>query len=388
MSSEEKITMCRLCGTPLPEVPALHLHNVPRRVQYFPSADQLQDDSGAELEVYQCVGCGLVQLNSMPVIYSEHGQTSTSAYSQGMMAYRRQQMAAFIDSYNLKGKKVVDVGCGDGFLLEILSELDIDAVGIDAAEEAIEKARNRGLNAHVGYFNRDAKVEGYPFDAFVSTDVLEHVPDLTNFLQGIAANLREGAIGLIETHNVDNLIEKHRFYDFVLDHLSYFTVDTFRLSLELSGFEVMQMEVNREGENLTAWVKKRPTNQLRGLSTHMAELGHAFNAFVQGFAAQGRRVAIWGASFQMLTLASLVDMQDIAYVVDSAPYKQGKYTTVSHLPIVSPDTLKTDPVDAILVIAARYNAEIIEQIQTKEQFQGTVASLNGVNIEIVKEAAF
>lgn len=379
----ETITQCRLCGTQLPDAPALRLENIPQKVQFFPQTDEeLAADSGATLEVYECTGCGLVQLNSMPVVYAEYGETSTSSYSQQMMDYRTQQIADFIAQYDLQGKKIVDVGCGDGFMLGIMSGFDIDAVGIDAAEEAIDIARSRGYTAHVGLFDRDSKVEGFPFDAFVSFDVLEHVPNLTHFLQGISANLVDGAIGLIETHNVDNLLERHRFYDFVLDHLSYFTTDTFRLSLELSGFDVLHMEVNRNGENLTAIVRKRPRKDIPGLVTYIDQLKDALTGFVA--AHQGKRIAIWGASFQSLTLFAMLKLEGIAYVIDSAPYKQNKYTPVSHLPIVSPEHLQTDPVDVILVVAARYNDEIIRQIQQKERFTGTVASLNGVTIEVVQ----
>lgn len=381
-----KIIECRLCGTSLPEHPALRLDRVPQKVQFFPQTDEeLRADTPASLEVYECVGCGLVQLSSPPVVYATYGETSTSSYSPQMMAYRKQQMADFIAQYHLEGKKLVDVGCGDGFMLGILDEFEVDAVGIDAASEAIEIARSRGYTAHVGYFNKESKVEGYPFDAFVSFDVLEHVPDLKSFLQGISANLTDGAVGLIETHNVDNLLERHRFYDFVLDHLSYFTVDTFRLSLELSGFDVLHMEINRNGENLTAIVRKRSKKDIPGLAAHVDELKTTLDDFISRYTSQGKSLAIWGASFQALTLFAMLDTSGVQFVIDSAPYKQGKFAPVSHLRIVSPDVLKAEPVDVILVVAARYNDEIIRQILTKEQFNGTLASLNGVTIQVVQE---
>ena len=378
------ITRCRLCGTELPDQPAITLNNVPQQVQYFPATpEELAADKGATLTVFECTGCGLVQLNTPPVVYAAHGITSTSAYSDVMMNYRRQQMQAFVEEHNLKGANIVDVGCGDGFLLGILSELDINAVGIDAAEEAIESARNKGLNAHVGYFGKDSVVTGAPFDAFISTDVLEHIPDLKDFLQGIAANLVDGGIGLIETHNVNNLLAKHRFYDFVLDHLSYFTDDTFRLSLELSGFDVLHVEVNRNDENLTAIVRKRPTNRLQSLNEHTSQLQSSLRNFLNDHHANSQRVAVWGASFQTLTIFATLDLEHIEYVIDSAPYKQHKYTPASHLPIVPPAHLKDDPVDVILVIAARYKDEILAQIRDKEAFTGQVAVLEGVNIEVV-----
>jgi SAM-dependent methyltransferase len=379
-----KIKDCRLCATPLPESPAIHLENVPRRIQFFPNEQQLDEDTGAELEVFQCPGCGLVQLNSEPVVYVESA-LSTTGFSQKMIDYRSTQMADFVARYNLQDKRLVDIGCGDGFLVEILQKQGVETVGVDPSVHSVEAARAKGLTAYTGYVGRDFDIPGGPFDAFVSTDVLEHVPDLKDFLQGISRNLKPGAVGLLETHNMVPLLAGNRVYDFVLDHLTYFTVDTLRLSLECSGFEVLHIESNRDDENLTAIVRKRPTDTLAELAAHTRDLQTDAGAFLAEQKAAGKRVAIWGASFQAITLSTLLPLDDVAYVIDSAPYKQGLYTPVSHLPIVSPAHLETDPVDVIVIMTVRYQDEIVKQIETQEQFHGTLAYLDGTRISVLKE---
>ncbi|GAB4517644.1 MAG: class I SAM-dependent methyltransferase [Anaerolineae bacterium] len=377
----EIITTCRLCGTPLPEAPALHLENIPPRIQYFPTAEQLATDESATLDVFQCTGCGLIQLNSAPVVYADEA-TSTTAYYQNMMDIRQQQAHHLIHTYDLQGATVLDVGCGDGHLLEIITAEGALAVGVDASERALALARAKGLNVHYGYITRTHQIDGAPFDAFMSTDVIEHVPDVKDFLQGVNANLKPGAVGLIETPSFEKALEDHRFYEFILDHLSYFTVETFRLALEMTGFEVLNIERNREGENLTAIVRKRPADDLNALLAYTDRLKAAFNDFMQMM--QGQRVAIWGASLQALTLSSMLDLSTTAYVIDSAPYKQGRYTPVSHLPIVSPETLHTDPVYAVLIIAPRYRDEIIRQIEGDAQYNGAIAVLDGDKITIIR----
>lgn len=375
-------TDCMLCGTPLPGVPVIHLQNVPARIQNFLTQDQLDKDSGTELKAFQCFGCGHVQLASQPVVYTQ-GVTSTTAYSQAMLNYRQGQLRDFIAQHHLAGKTLLDVGCGDGHLLKALKEEGVQAVGVDASEKALEIARQHGHKVYFGYITRHHQIQDGPFDGFVCYDVIEHVPDLKDFLQGICANLKPGAVGLLETPSFEKVLETQRFYDFMQDHLSYFTVQTLRLAMELSGFNVLHIERNRDAENLTVIVQKRDTPAFELLASQSDTLKHTLTAFFNDMHAQGKRIAIWGASLQTLTLSSIMPLDQIAYIIDSATYKQGMYTPVSHLPIVSPAHLKAEPVDVIIVNAPRYQDEIIRQILTVEQFGGIVTVLNGTEIKIV-----
>lgn len=379
---EARTTVCRLCETPLPEAPVLHLPCVPARIQTFPDKNDLAADKGTDLRAYQCTGCGHVQLASQPVIYSQ-GVTSTTKYSSDMLAYRRAQMRDFVRARGLRGKTVLEVGCGDGHLLGILQAEGARAVGVDASEKALELARQHGYTAHLCYVQRGRGIPGGPFDAFVCNDVIEHVPDIKDFLQGVAGNLVAEGVGLVETPSLEKVLETKRFYDFMQDHLAYFTLDTFRRAFELSGFDVLTIERNRDAENLTAIVRKRAETDFAPLRAHQKELVATVSAFVRAHRAAGRRVAIWGASIQTLTLGALEALEGIEYVIDSAPYKQGELTQVSHLPIVAPETLRTRPVDVIIINAPRYADEILRQIREKERFRGIIASLVSGDVQVL-----
>ena len=95
-------------------------------------------------------------------------------------------------------------------------------------------------------------------------------------------------------------------------------------------------------------------------------------------------MAIWGAGHQALAVISLISLSDkIRYVVDSAPFKQGKYTPATHLPIVSPDRLHSDPVDAVIVMAASYSDEVARIIRQKFDRNINIAILRDFGLEIV-----
>ena len=80
----------------------------------------------------------------------------------------------------------------------------------------------------------------------------------------------------------------------------------------------------------------------------------------------------------------MVRTNGVEYVVDSASYKQGRFTPVSHLPIVGPERLRSQPVDVVIVVAPRYNDEIVAQLKDELQFKGTIALLRGSDIEVVQ----
>ncbi|MDE1714471.1 hypothetical protein PWG14_18360 (plasmid) [Chromobacterium amazonense] len=89
-------------------------------------------------------------------------------------------------------------------------------------------------------------------------------------------------------------------------------------------------------------------------------------------------MAIWGAGHQALALISLMGIAGrIRYVLDSAPFKQGRYTPATHLPIVAPARLDDGEVDAVIVLAASYSAEVVRQIRARHGERFSIAVLDG-----------
>ena len=374
---------CRLCKAALDCGAALELRRVPRGAQYFPKSDERASDYSVNLDIYQCPYCGLIQLSGEPVIYGE-GETSATAFSPAMSEHRTRQMREFVGHFGLAGKKVIDVGCGDGHVVKILSDAGADAAGIEPSKKAKAIGESQGLRIIEGYVTREHEVEGSPYDAFVSIHSLEHAPDPNDFLQGVRAALAPRAVGMVEVPSVEQAIERSRFYDFLADHLSYFSAETLRFALEKNGFDVLRVERNWGGEHIVAYARRREREDFAELRRHAEELPAEFERFVSSCAAESRRVALWGASHHAITLLAMVRTKGVEYVVDSASYKQGRFTPVSHLPIVGPERLRSQPVDVVIVVAPRYNDEIVAQLKDELQFKGTIALLRGSDIEVVQ----
>lgn len=193
---------------------------------------------------------------------------------------------------------------------------------------------------------------------------LEHLPDPNVTMVGICNNLKDDAVGIVEVPNFDMILRKNLFSEFISDHLFYFTKETFISTLNRNGFEIIECDEVWHEYSISAVVKKRKMTDLSAFSQHQKALTIQLHEYIDQF--PDKRVAIWGAGHQALAVMSLTQLEGrIKYVIDSAPFKQGKYTPATHIPIVSPATLYTDPVDTVIVMAASYSDEVVKIIHSK-----------------------
>ncbi|MEF9988232.1 MAG: methyltransferase, partial [Christensenella sp.] len=121
---------CILCGEELYDEPLLKLDNVPASAQDIPTKEELCTETGISLSLCQCKGCGLVQLDAEPVSYYKD-VIRAGGFTQTMIRLREEQYASLISKYNLKGKKIVEVGAGRGEFLAPLAKFDVRAYGIE-----------------------------------------------------------------------------------------------------------------------------------------------------------------------------------------------------------------------------------------------------------------
>lgn len=373
---------CRVCGGTLPDACLLRFANMPAAAQFLPDAAGLDQDRGVDLEIYQCPGCGLVQSGNEPVPYYRE-VVRAAAFSDEMKAFRRRQFAEFAGKYGLAGKRVIEIGCGRGEYLALLREAGMAAEGLEYAEPAVRHCLELGLPAQRGYVDRpDTALAGTPFDAFVVLNFLEHWPDPNAGLRGIANNLAEAGLGLVEVPNFDMILDKSLFTEFISDHLFYFTRETLETTLRLNGFEVLECNAVWYGYILSAVVRKRSACDVSAFDGRHRQLKLEVDAFLRRHGQGG--VAIWGAGHQALATIALLDLAEgVRYVVDSAPFKQNRYTAASHIAIVAPERLQADPVEAVIVMAASYSDEVARIVRERFPLVEHVAILRDYGLELV-----
>lgn len=352
------IMKCRVCKSNCFDSPLLRYTNMPSSAQGFPDLKSLKNDNGSDLNLFQCSSCGLVQLSEKPVSYYKE-VIRASSFSDEMKKFRGEQFVSWVDKYNLKGKSILEVGCGRGEYLSIFKQTEVSlAHGIEYSKESVSSCINSELSVTKGFFGDENFVlPKQKYDGFICLNFMEHWPNPNKVLAHLKKNLSEDAIGIIEVPNFDMILKQGLYSEFISDHLFYFTKDTLTFMLNYNGFEVIECSVIWHDYILSAVVRKRKRIDLSLLKSRKLNVETELNSFIDKF--EKKEVAIWGAGHQSLAVMSLAKLENkIRYVVDSAPFKQGKYTPATHFPIVAPIELVNNPVKAVIIIAASYSNEV------------------------------
>ena len=405
------MSYCIACRTELPKEALFVLENAPASAQNIPDAKEVGEDKGITLNLRQCPECGLVQFDCTPVDYYRD-VIRAGGFSTTMTELRRRQYKHLIETYGLEGKKFIEVGCGRGEFINVLREFPVQVFGMEHKEDLIAIARDNGLcvwrefpEAPDQKFMGDQAVEGSegPYDAFLSFNFLEHQPYPDVMLSAIYSNLVDGGMGLVTVPALEYIVERGNYYELIRDHIAYYSFDALRNLLENNGFKVLEEEmINRD--TISMIVQKMSAEERadhagkRSAEKSVAEetdenivaslvKGHEIvlndiNHLLDELAAEQKTIALWGASHQGFTLASTTPLcERVSYIIDSAPFKQGRFAPASHLPIVAPDHFLEHPVDVIMIVAPGYSDEIAGVIRTRFGADVRILTLRSERIE-------
>jgi SAM-dependent methyltransferase len=387
---------CRLCGEyTLQKI--IEIDRAPASVERLLMKSELSGDGPVSLRVFQCKHCDLVQLTDiMPDNYYEDYEMAVS-FSPRYVNYLRELAEYFTSITGLRGGKIAEIGCGDGTFMGVLQEKGFTVTGVEPSDRFREKAVASGFEVHKRYISTDTTVPGAPYDAIVSRQVLEHVPDINGFLSGMKQSLAPGGFALIEVPSLEIAVSNGRFYDFFPDHVNYFSHAALCSALEFHGFQVLDVRQTFKGEFNTIVVQLEieqlslKTKPWRGQQSELGSVVLAIEGisdlldnFFANCHREKLRVALWGSGgkgVSALAVAGISADHGPAYVVDSDSRKQALYMPVSHFKVYPPERLNYDPVDVVLVTALAHIDEIIEVLRTEFQFGGEILAL-GTTLEV------
>ena len=376
--------LCRLCNFDGIEK-AVELFNMPRWNHRLLKQHELNTDRGNDLTAYQCPSCGFVSvpMNLSDDYYDDY--VNVPSLSIQAQQCQTQQARDFVGRFGLAGRRVLEIGCGDGFFLYSMQQAGARCFGIEPSSAQREVACRRGLDVRQGILSGKRVLVEAPFDAFVTRQVFEHVEDIRDFLLTIRGNLRVGAVGLIEVPNLDKLAVEGRFFDFIPEHINYFTPRSLGLAVQLAGFEVLEVCPVQEGESLRALVRWQSLPEYGSLARRVESLREDIKKFLSASQSQGKKVAIWGAGGKGLSMMAVSDLSHVQLLVDGDPGKVGLYTPVSHLRVSAPAELVSQRIDAVIVMAPAYEKEIANRLRKELEFSGQII-LAGRGFEFLESA--
>ena len=405
---------CIACGHALS--PLMTLDDMPASAQNIPAASELAEDHPLSLTLCQCPSCGLVQFDTEPVDYYRD-VIRAGGGTRTMTRLRHEEYARLLTAMqeqHIRGRRIVEVGCGRGEFLRMWQNLAEDPegaaalardqerdplsgqpnaaplhlVGIEHKPSLVEEANaavDKMYRVYEGFATGDVRYPEGPFDAFVQFNFLEHQPDPCDMLRNIWHNLKPQALGLITVPSFEYILRYNGYYELLRDHIANYTEFTLQKLLQDCGFELLSMDlVNRD--TIEAIVRKADPDELSelhysgrlidvsALRDSYDRLSASVNAHIDHLSESHRTMAIWGASHQGFTLAATTKLGGrVEYIIDSAPFKQGRFSPASHIPIVAPDYAVAHPVDEILIVAPGYTDEIADII--RERFDENVRIL-------------
>lgn len=372
---------CLVCGASLSNSQIIFsCDNMPASAQDIPTKEERENDHGISLNLVQCKCCGLVQIPGEPVHYYKK-VIRTGGGSTTMVDLRNQQYSDFIKQFNLYGKKILEVGCGQGEFLRIWKNYDVRAVGIEFDEALVAKARGEGLEVYKAFADNAAtELPEAPFDAFVQFNFLEHQPHPNEMLQCIYHNLTEDGVGLVTVPSLEYILQ-NGYYELIKDHIAYYSKETLYFLFQKNGFEIVGYQtVNRDTHAIT--VRKRRSYDTSVWQESFKGLKNELLEHVNSYSKEGKKVAVWGASHQGFTLLSSLGLGNkISYIIDSAPFKQGKYSPTSYVPIVDKHHYFEEPVDSIIIMAPGYTDEIASIIKKELNADLDIRAIRSIHLE-------
>jgi SAM-dependent methyltransferase len=347
-------------------------------------AEALATPKGA-IQLAYCSACGMIYnlLFDPGRMQYEAGYDNSLHFSTHFQSYAQALAMDLIARYQIYGKHIIEIGCGQGEFLSLLCEAGANTgVGFDPSYAGDARPR---VNAERVSIISDVYSEQYasiPADLICCQQVLEHMHQPREFLSTIRRCLgqRHQVPLFIEVPDVAHILHHLSVWDIIYEHCSYFSAVALRHLLAACGFGVRELYSTYDGQFLcveavasdaTGAAPPDRQGELETLSREVAAFAARYQERIYTWQARlarldqtSTRAVVWGAGARGMSFMSMVQCRDqIQYIVDINPRKQGMYLAGSGHQIVSPQFLQSYEPDLVIVMNPVYLHEIAQTIK-------------------------
>lgn len=342
------------------------------------SVEEAQAVTRGDIELVLCDHCSHIYNRQFdPTIVSyQPGYENSLHFSKQYRTYAVQQVERLLNSCNLYGEGIIDIGCGKGDFLRLFKQMG-NCTGTGFEPTAVPLVENDVSGIHIISDTFSKHYYDIPAKCYVSRHVLEHLPDPVHFLETIRLAMNgEDDVFFLEVPDGAYMLEQCSIWDVIYEHYSYFTPLSLQYILGHTGFHCTEILCGFGGQYLFVDAFARAERNMR-LSFKEGKAQNAIFTMAEEFALcgrkryekvveliatelhLGRKIVLWGAGSKGVTLLNqLPDPGSIRYVVDINPGKQGNYIPGSGQLVVPPEFLTTSQVDTVLIMNDMYRQEI------------------------------
>jgi len=393
---------CRFCGTTLRQT-FVDLGTAPPCNNFVKPDKYDEAESFYPLHSYVCHTCFLVQLPAYvpadEIFTSEYAYFS--GFSQSWLNHCKSYVDMMVERFGFnQSSTVLEIASNDGSLLQYFKERQIPCLGVEPTQSTALAAMEKGIPT-VGVFfttqNAEILRSAYgPMDLILGNNVLAHVPDINDFVNGMKIMLAPAGVITVEFPSVQKLM-KDRLWDTIYhEHYSYLSLTAVRNIFAFNGLKVFDVEhLPTHGGSLRVFACRgdnpRPVDAavFRTLDNEMAA-GHydlkEYAQFSETVRQSKRDILEWftyakncekrivgyGAPGKGNTLLNYCGIRTdfIDFVVDDSPHKQGLYLPGSRIPILHPDEIRKNKPDYVIIMPWNWKHEIAKKLEYIKEWGG------------------
>ena len=397
---------CLFCDAPLTHIFA-DLGTCP------PSNAFLTEEQCAEPEVFHplqawvCSECLLVQgpHYKRPEDIFNHDYAYHSSYSTSWVEHARRYIEDMKARFSLTTDSfILEVGSNDGYLLQHAMKLRIPCLGVDPSTGAASVAQAKGIPTITTFFTQELAERllknNVHADLICGINVFAHVPDINDFVAGMALLLKPEGVITMEIAHLKSLVENRQFDTIYHEHYFYHTLSCLKKIVEAHGLRLFDVEeLPTHGGSLRIYACHKSSKHLcsgkvddllhrenmAGMNTLEYYLGFQEKIdslrlevmrFLMDAKEQGKLVAGYGAAAKGNTLINYFGIRKdlLPFVVDASPIKQGKFLPGSRIPVVAEAKIKEVEPDYVLIFPWNLKDEIGGQLSYIRDWGGKFAT--------------
>ena len=385
-------TSCRMCAGERLEI-VMSLASTPPGNNFLSEAELAGPEKSYPLDLYLCNDCKHLQLGHVvdPRILYQKDYFYVSGTSNTFIKHLNDYAVKSMEAFKLTPDSfVVDIGSNDGTCLQAFKDLGVvNVLGIDPATKIAMRATAKGVTTIPNFFSYELATKlckEFGKASFITShNACAHIDNLDDVIKGVHHWLAEDGVFILEVGYLVDVYQNAWFDTIYHEHLDFHTVRPFKYLFKRMGMELLSVErISPQGGSIRVVAQKIGGPRLpdstieelvsledklllgnadtfRNFNMRITEIGGQLRTIIKSLRDSGATIAAFGAPTKSTTLLAQfnIDPEDIDFIVDDNPLKQGLYSPLKHIPVLHPDEIYKQKPDYLLILAWNFSESIM-----------------------------